>query len=124
MKRFYFSKLVILISIFLGWNPSAFAQTSTFVMTGGVQSYTVGVGINALAVDMAGGNGGNANCTGVGGTGGRVRCALAVTPGQILNIYVGGFAPNYVCCGVNPGGYNGGGNGYEYGGGGGGASDI
>ena len=127
MKRFYLSKLSFLLSILLGWNMGVQAQTATFSYTGaGPQTYSVPSGVASVSVDVQGGKGGNANCTGVGGKGGRVQAVLNVTPGQILNIYVGGAGANYVsCCGtVYAGGFNGGGTGYQYGAGGGGASDI
>ena len=59
----------------------------------------------------------------VGGKGGRVQATMSVTPGQVLNIYVGGKGDNY-----GNGGYNGGGGravspAYRSGGGG-GATDI
>src|ERR1035437_6720439 len=125
MNRFSLSKLMILVVILLGWNTVTKAQTvSTFSYTGSPVSYTVPLGVFSLTVDMQGGKGGNSNCSGVGGNGGRVQCTLATTPGQILNIYVGNAGTNYTSSGVVTGGYNGGGNGYQYGGSGGGASDI
>lgn len=124
MKKFYFSKLIILVALLTGWNSGAFAQTVNYTYTGAVQYFTVGIGVTSVSIDMAGGGGGAANCSGVGGKGGRVVCQLAVTPGTVLNVYVAGAGANYVCCGTNAGGFNGGGTGYEYGGGGGGGSDI
>ena len=70
-----------------------------------------------------GGNGVNLS---VGGNGGRVQGTIAVTPGQVLNINVGGMGANCTVCAT--GGFNGGGGtiagaGQEAGTGG-GASDI
>jgi hypothetical protein len=90
--------------------------TGTFAYTGGVQTYTVPAGITSLSVDMAGAAGGSSYIA-AGGMGGRLQATLAVTPGQVLTIYVGG-------AGTTAGGYNGGGSApYDYGTGG-GASDI
>lgn len=86
-----------------------------FNYTGSVQTYTVPVGVTSLNIDVMGGDG-----YGPEGRGGRVQCDLPVTPGEVLNIYVGGEGTD------NSGGYNGGGNAganANYGGGG-GASDI
>lgn len=127
MKRFYLLKMTVLVSVLLGLMPAAKAQTYNY--TGAVQTYTVPAGVAQLSVDMQGAEGGNSSYGyGPAGYGGRVQCVLAVTPGQVLNIYVGGAAPtsSSVCCVVtSPGGWNGGGNGqYYYSAGGGGASDI
>lgn len=91
-------------------------QTKTFNYTGAVQTWTVPQGVRYLKVDCVGAAG-NASASGgsytpTNGKGGRVQCDLSVTPGQVLNIYVGG---------IN--GYNGGGTSSTYGKGG-GASDI
>lgn len=91
----------------------------TFAYTGGVQTYTVPAGVTALAVDMAGAAGGPVYSTTTGqGLGGRVQATLAVTPGQVLTVVVGGAGAPSVA------GYNGGGIGLYDDGGGGGASDI
>ncbi len=104
--------------------------TSTLSYTGGVQTFTVPAGVTSLSVDMKGATGGAYGCAGVTpGYGGRVQCTLAVTPGQVLNVYVGGVGTSGICTTPTPsaGGFNGGGTsgtGYSYGGGGGGATDI
>jgi uncharacterized protein YjdB len=132
MKRHFLSKLAIFAAILLGWNLSAFAQSTTFSYTGGVQSYTVPAGVTTIGVDMSGAQGGNATGSTditTPGKGGRVQGKLTVTPGQVLNIFVGGAGltgdPTF---GV-PGGFNGGGAAAAWGspwsgGSGGGASDI
>jgi GEVED domain-containing protein/type IX secretion system substrate protein len=124
MKRFYLSNLVLLITILAGLTSSTFAQSVTYVATGAAQFYTVPAGVTSVSVDMAGGGGGNSNGSGIGGKAGRVVCQLSVTPLSVLQVNVGKAGANYVCCGVNAGGFNGGGSGYQYGGGGGGGSDI
>ena len=97
--------------------PTAQAQTSpvTFTYTGATQSFTVPAGVTSLTVVAKGAKGGESGSP--GGNGGTVTATLSVTPGQSLNLYVGGTN------GFNGGGYFGGGGGLE-GGGGGGATDI
>ncbi len=117
MKKVYFLLILSCLGC-LTW--SSFAQTTTLNYTGSAQTFTVGSGVNFLAIDMAGAQGGNGcNSTSYpGGKGGRLQCTLAVTPGQVLTIYVGGVG------GYTGAGYNGGGTGSSSGAGGGGASDI
>ena len=109
---------------------ASFGQTTqTFNFTGQMQTFVVPQGVTSIKVDLSGASGGNAE-TAVGGQGGRVECIVPVTPGETLQIYVGGAGKN----GDNKsgrimGGFNGGGTGYDdehsWGGsGGGGASDI
>jgi hypothetical protein len=88
----------------------AVLQTQTFAFTGAMQTFTVPAGVTSVTIETWGaqGNGGN------GGLGGYVKGDLTVTPGQVLNIYVGG-----------QNGFNGGGNGYAaLPRNGGGASDV
>lgn len=108
------------------------AQTvTTFNYTGSMQTYTVPIGVTSITVDVYGAQGGfgyNAP-NAIPGRGGRVQATLAVTPGEILNIFVGGQGgPGGTTVGGTAG-YNGGGTGGGWpggrsGGGGGGASDI
>ncbi|MEI6565626.1 MAG: glycine-rich protein, partial [Verrucomicrobiota bacterium] len=72
------------------------AASQTFNYTGGMQTLVVPAGVTSIAIDAYGAQGSNNGA--VGGLGGRVQGTLAVTPGQTINIYVGG-----------QGGYNGGG---------------
>ena len=65
--------------------------TAVFAYTGAVQTWTVPAGVTSIDVDVFGSHGtsgtyGRANH----GTGGRVQASMGVTPGQVLNIYVGG----------------------------------
>ena len=87
---------------------------TSFNYTGSAQTYTVPTCVNSISVDVKGAGGTNSS-TSNGGNGGRVQATIAVTPGEVLNIYVGQKSSSL------SGGWNGGGNG---GGGGGGASDI
>lgn len=100
----------------------------TFGYTGAAQTYVVPDGVTAVQVECwgaEGSKGGNGDNPGaLGGKGGYVKGLLAVTPGETLNIYVGGKTSGY------SGGFNGGGDGKYgrgrcgYGGGGGGTSDV
>jgi hypothetical protein len=101
---------------------SSTTATATFNYTGSMQTFTVPAGVTSISVDARGAQGGAG-----GGLGGRVTCNYAVTPGDVLDIYVGGQGGAQVS--NSPGGYNGGGNAgpcnVQYpGSGGGGASDI
>jgi PKD repeat protein len=105
------------------------AGSSTFSFTGGVQTWTVPQGVTSISVDIRGARGGQGYNTisgySEGGMGGRVQAVIPVTPGEVLNIYVGGQGTNGTSgTGTFAGGYNGGGSGYYRAGGGGGASDM
>lgn len=103
---------------------SCFGQTATFNYTGAIQTWTVPPCVTSINVIVAGAKGGG----GAGGNGARITATLTVTPGQVLNIYVGGQGG----CGNSSGGWNGGATGWasnpanaSYNScGGGGASDI
>ena len=108
--------------------PVACVTTTTFSFTGAMQTFTVPAGITSISIETYGAEGGtgangnsNAGATlgGVGGRGSKAVGTLSVTPGQVLNIFVGG-------AGATPtSGFNGGGTGgNQNSGGGGGASDI
>lgn len=98
---------------FLVGNVNAQIVT-TFNYTGAKQTYTVPSGVTSIEVEVIGAQGGNAIGSAVGwgdgdvdikgGLGGRVICTLPVTPGESLEIYVGGQG------GLSSGGFNGGGN--------------
>lgn len=89
--------------------------TRTFNFTGGSQSFTVPSNIHSIEVECWGAQGGDV----AGGRGGYVKGTLAVTPGEVLRIYVGGRPTQR-----GTGGFNGGGAGSTVGDGGGGASDV
>ena len=76
--------------------------------TGAAQTFTVPAGVTSISVDAYGASG----TTGAGqaGKGGRVQANLTVTPGDTLYLYVG-EAPHYLGYGIQPGGWNGGGDG-------------
>jgi hypothetical protein len=110
------------------------AEAVTFLPTGGEQSFTVPPGVTSIHVIAIGGKGGDGVPSGSsapggsGGYGAMVSADLAVTPGQILYVEVGGNGADGAQGGA--GGFNGGGGGNAdtgigyFGGGGGGASDI
>lgn len=87
-----------------------------FHFTGGAQSFVV-PNITSLRILVDGAQGG-ANWVNNVNYGGHVEATFAVTPGETLEIFVGGQATSIV------GGFNGGGNGENAGRGGGGASDV
>jgi RHS repeat-associated protein len=96
--------------------------SQTFSYTGSGQTWTVPAGVTEITVDAFGAQGG-------GGTslGGEAKSTVSVTPGETLDVYVGGAG------GAPAGGFNGGGSGNTFsvgggyqgsGPGGGGASDV
>ncbi|HYG50364.1 MAG TPA: PKD domain-containing protein [Flavobacteriales bacterium] len=113
------NKLKIALSLIFAGSASInlFSQVVTFNYTGGVQTYTVPPCVFTLNVTVEGAEGGGSN----GGDGSIVTGSIAVTPGQVLQVYVGGMGT------ITGGGFNGGGigkPGSSGSGGGGGASDI
>ena len=97
--------------------------TVTLNYTGAIQTYTVLGGVTTLTIDARGAQGGGSGA-GPGGLGGRAIGIMTVTPGEVLNIYVGG-AGIYTTISAT-GGFNGGGgvNASGSAGTGGGGSDI
>lgn len=74
--------------------------SQTFNFTGAVQTFTVPPCVTSITVDAYGAQGGGSG----GGPGGRAQATIPVTPGETLNIYVGGTPTTR-----QGGGYNGGG---------------
>jgi hypothetical protein len=102
-----------------------------FSYTGSVQTWTVPATVTEITVTLKGAGGGQGSyygsLMGTPGIGGSAVAIVPVTPGQVINIYVGqkGSNSGYYSAGI--GGWNGGANGggaYYAGGGGGGATDI
>ena len=131
MKRKPFNKLKITILLIIGIKSANAQIITTYTFTGAQQTDTVPAGVTSLTLDVKGAQGGfGFNAPGApGGLGGRVQAVLAVTPGEVLNIYVGGKGVDGTATAGGPGGYNGGGlggtwSGGRCGGGGGGASDV
>jgi hypothetical protein len=73
---------------FLQLKP-AYTNFVKFDYTGAIQTWTVPAGVTKIFVDAAGAQGGTLNTT-FGGKGGKVSAILTVTPGDVLNITVGG----------------------------------
>ncbi|MEU5434403.1 glycine-rich protein [Streptomyces sp. NPDC020719] len=74
-------------------SPPALAATTTvtFSYTGSAQSFTVPANVYSISVDAFGAQGQNGPEGGsTGGLGGEAQGQLAVTPGQVLQINVGG----------------------------------
>jgi len=123
----------ILFIVLLGIEYKSIAQTTTFSYTGATQTYLVPPGVFSVSIQAYGAQGANAMDTlpsrHSGGKGSYVSGNLAVVPGEILEIFVGG-AGSTTGLGSFNGGAGGGlsaGTGWcagGYAGGGGGASDI
>lgn len=114
------------------------ANADTFGATGSEQTYTVPSGVTWVRVTATGAQGGAANgATCFGGRGSHVATTIAVSPGDLLYVNVGGAGdshPRGAAAGA-AGGFNGGGDGgvaqpggssgaTQAGGGGGGATDL
>ena len=112
--------VALLASPFVFMTP-ADAATASFFVTGGPQSFTVPAGVTSIDIDASGAAG--EGTVGLGGSGARAVATLPVTPGQVIQIMVGGAGSG------GSGGFNGGGGaGFSFGlgpgGAGGGATDI
>jgi len=108
MRKFAVLSLLVFA---LFWVHQAIAQTTSYT-TPGTYTYTVPAGCTSVGIDMAGAQGGNTTTGSQGGRGGRAQGVLAVTPGQTLNVYVGGQGAAGNTSGTNTaGGTNGGGGG-------------
>ncbi|MBK7305978.1 MAG: hypothetical protein IPI88_02400 [Chitinophagaceae bacterium] len=102
--------------------------TTIYNFTGSAQTFTVPAGVSSINITTLGAEGGagaigaangGGPAGGAGGRGSRATGTLAVTPGQVLTIFVGGAG------GAPTAGFNGGGTGGSVNaGGGGGASDV
>jgi hypothetical protein len=106
---------------------NAAAVTENFLPTGAEQTFTVPAGVTTVEVIAVGGRGGaGGGGTAPGGFGAVAIADVAVTPGEVLYVNVGGNGADGNAGGA--GGFNGGGSSGEpagsRGGGGGGASDV
>jgi len=127
VKGAFFLAPILLLS------NSVNAQTIVpFVYTGSLQTWTVPTGVTSITIDAGGAQGGGDAQNITHALGGRVQATYTVTPGTVLNIYVGGAGVDgsIATTSASAGGYNGGGTAGYYsisgysGGGGGGATDI
>jgi len=116
--------------VLLGAAGSAAAQTTTTssFTTPGEYSFTVPAGVTSLAVTAVGAGGATSSCGDVaGGEGASLSATVAVSPGEVLFVGVGGPGQRTLNCGSGggSGGVGGGGSGSgQAGGGGGGASLV
>lgn len=102
-------------------------EARTFAFTGAPQQFVVPECVARLTVELWGAQGGGSRCCDSyggalqddGGRGAYVRAELAVQPGEVLQIHVGGQGGR-----EGAAGWNGGGAGGEFAGGGGGATDV
>jgi VCBS repeat-containing protein len=125
----------------LDCQPSGIEVVCTFNYTGEAQSWTVPDGVSQATFDVYGAQGGSSGVGHAGGLGGKASATIDVTPGDTLQINVGGAGSRGVAGTAGgaggAGGFNGGaagGNGLGRppggladrggGGGGGGASDV
>lgn len=111
-------------------SPASAAAPVPFAFTGAAQSWVVPPNVFSITVEAWGAQGGIwdvATCS-TGGFGGYVRSVVAVTPGETLQVFVGGRGSDITDVDPNAGGFNGGGDGqvpmFSGSRGGGGASDI
>ncbi len=121
-------KVAAMLAIGLTQSVQAQTITDSLVFTGGLQTFTVPFGVTSIKIEAFGAQGANGfngsggALGGIGAGGASASGFLSVTPGQILNIYVGGQGT------ASTGGFNGGGTGGNSsgngGGGGGGATDV
>jgi hypothetical protein len=134
-------------SILVTAAPPALAQgrdTTTFVSTGAAQTWTVPAGVTEATFELLGAAGGRGIFNEPPGFGGKAVATIDVTPGEVLQVMVGGKGFDRSSSGDSTvsgkGGFNGGGHGGVWtpsdceqsvsncvtytGGGGGGATDI
>jgi hypothetical protein len=131
LKRAVLPVLAMASVLSIAFVQPAFAETRTFGFTGAEQTYTVPADVSAIHVVAIGAKGGKGTSNvsaggGPGGFGARVEAELAVAPGQVLFVEVGGAGENGSRRRVGTGGFNGGGSSFGVvpGGGGGGATDV
>ena len=103
-----------------------------FTFTGAEQVFVVPSGVQEIQIECWGASGGNGHYGApqqAGGLGGYAKGSLSVAPGEVLKLFVGGEGTRSNNSPIS-GGYNGGGDGYNYGNtswncaGGGGATDV
>ncbi len=92
--------------------PVATQKIVTFGYTGTAQTWTVPANVHSVIFDLFGAQGGTdalGTQNGVGGLGGEATATLSVTPGQMLQVNVGGDPGGSGEPGFNGGGFGGGG---------------
>jgi len=107
MKRMNVLRLSVLLICCLSLRLT-YAQITTFTYTGSMATYTVPGGVTSIEIEIWGAQGGSTvglnGASAAGGLGGYSNGELAVIPGQVLQVFVGGQGGIY-----GPGGFNGGG---------------
>ena len=83
--------LVLAAGTALAPHASAAEPTSGTVRAAKSTDYVVAAGVTAVTVDMAGSIGKGGFCDQVAGFGGRTTATIPVTPGETLQINIGGF---------------------------------
>ena len=68
-------------------------HSQTFRYTGAQQKFTVPTGVTRITVEALGANGGPSG--GPGGLGGSVTATIPVTPGESLDVFVGGAGSKF-----------------------------
>jgi hypothetical protein len=99
MKQNYFMKQ-ILLALALISGTQFWAQVTTINYTGSLATYTVPPGVTSIRIDATGAAGGT-GLLGVSGKGAKMVGTFTVTPGEVLNVLVGGagVAGTYVAGG-------------------------
>lgn len=91
-------KHFLCLPLLLAFSGKTYGQTTlTYSYTGSMQSFTVPACVTSITVDARGSKGGDNtanNPNDPGGLGGQVTCVYPVSPGQVLNIFVGGIPYN------------------------------
>jgi hypothetical protein len=120
-----------LASLAAAADATAAPTVTKFDFTGAEQTFTVPAGVTSMHVVAVGGKGGaGAGNSKPGGFGALVSADIAVTPGEVLSVLVGGNGGDAAGTTGGSGGFNNGGKGgddgqgTEGGGGGGGMSDV
>ena len=114
----------------LGGIAGAAPTTQAFSFTGAPETFTVPADVCELQVTADGAAGADLTGDIVGGLGGHAQATIAVTPGEVLQVRVGGQGASAQVSPGGAGGFNGGGDGGDGtggasgGSGGGGASDV
>jgi hypothetical protein len=133
MYKFALSLTATCLLVIAGPSSASAATVKTFTYTGAAQTFVVPAGVTSIHVVAVGGKGGTgAGNSAPGGFGGVVAADVAVTPGQLLYVNVGGNGLDATGAAGAGGGFNGGAAGGtsgdanigKGGGGGGGETDI
>ena len=89
MIQNYSLKVFSLFTLILGFSGLVFSQTTTYTYTGAADTYTVPAGVTSIQIEVSGGQGGDGD-GGTGGLGATMIGTFAVSPGDVLDVIVGG----------------------------------